>query len=65
MSAMPTAVGTPELTVGDRRPLPVAATLAWAGRTTLLLGAALLVPGEAVRIGERISAPPRHDRAPL
>lgn len=64
MSAMPTVVGAPELTVLDHRPVPVMAGLVWAGRTTLLLGLALLVPGEALRIGERISAPPRQDRLP-
>ena len=61
MSAIPTPAATAPASFApsERRPLPVAATLVWVGRTTLLLAAAMLVPGEAERIGSSISARPR------
>jgi hypothetical protein len=59
MSAIPTAAVT--LPEAEPRPLriPGLAVLAWAAQTAMLLGLALLVPGEAERIGSRISGPPR------
>jgi hypothetical protein len=53
VSAIPTPV-----TLVEREPIriPGMAGLAVAGRTAMLLALALLVPGEAERIGSRITA---------
>jgi hypothetical protein len=59
------AITTP-VTLAETEPRPVRipslAALAWAGHTAMLLGLALLVPGEAERIASRIAPPPRRPR---
>jgi hypothetical protein len=58
MSAIPTPV-TPAETESRAVRVPGLAALARAGQTAMLLCLALFVPGEAERIGSRISARPR------
>jgi hypothetical protein len=58
MSAIPTPVTLAETEPRAVR-VPGLELAAWLARTTMLMGLVLLVPGEAERIGSRISARPR------